>query len=452
MTILADAAEFTRSAACRNIPEEVIEISKRALIDFLGLVLAGSREPVSRIVQSYVGSQATIPESKVFGTNLCVSQNLAALANGVAGHSLDFDDVSWSTIGHPTVTIAPAVFATGEVVKASGKEALKAYAVGVEIAHKIAALVMPEASDHGWHTTSVFGPLGAAGASAQLMALEKEPFTFALGIAASTASGLRANFGTMTKPFHAGMAASNGTTAAILARLGLTAAGNAIEAQDGFGQIFRGGRFEQARANFGHPWDIVRPGLVFKRYPCCSGSHPAIDCILDMLHETPFRPDQLESIRVGVSLLGPRELVCHAPATATEAKFSMEFALAAAVRYGRVGLAQFKPSCLNDPQVRGLLPKIHMEIDPEFASMGLIGTAPAKLEIILKDGTVLNGRCDLAKGNPEKPLSDEELSAKFLENVSGIIEPRHSQKILKALFAFEKVDDINTIVDMIWSK
>jgi 2-methylcitrate dehydratase PrpD len=418
----------------------------------VGLVLAGSREPVSRIVQLYVGSQASIPESKVFGTNLCVSQSLAALANGVAGHSLDFDDVSWSTIGHPTVAIAPAVFATGEVVKASGQKALKAYAVGIEIAHKIATLVMPEASDHGWHTTSVFGPLGAAAACAQLMALEKKPFTSALGIAASTASGIRANFGTMTKPFHAGMAASNGTRAAILARLGLTAAGDAIEAQDGFGQIFRGQRVGQATVNFGQPWDILKPGLVFKRYPCCSGSHPAIDGILDMLDKTPFTPDQLESIRVGVSLLGPRELVCHHPTTVTEAKFSMEFALAVAVRYGKVGLEQFKPSCLNDPQVRELLSKIHMEIDPEFASLGLIGSAPAKLQVMLKDGRVLNGRCDLAKGNPEKPLSDAELSAKFLDNVSDIIDPPHSQKILNTLFAFEKADDINAIVDMIWSK
>jgi 2-methylcitrate dehydratase PrpD len=284
------------------------------------------------------------------------------------------------------------------------------------------------------------------------MALEKGPFTSALGIAASTASGLRANFGTMTKPFHAGMAASNGTTAANLAGLGLTAASNAIEAQDGFGQLFRGGRFERATVNFGHPWDILKPGLVFKRYPCCSGSHPAIDCLLDMLHETPFLPDQLESIRVGVSLLGPRELVCHMPTTVTEAKFSMEFALAAAVRYGRVGLEQFTSSCLNDPQVRELIPKIHMEIDQEFASMGLIGTAPAKLEIFLKDGRMLKGRCDLAKGNPEKPLSDEELSAKFLENVSGIIKPRQSKKILNTLFAFEKADNINTILDMIRSR
>ncbi len=449
MTILDDAAEFARSASFKSIPEEVFEIGKRALIDFLGLALRGSREAVSRIVQSYVGSMATSPESKVFGTNLSVSRNLAALANGVSGHSLDFDDVSWTTIGHPTVTIAPSVFATGEVVKASGEEILSAYAVGVEVAHKIAALVMPQTSSNGWHTTSVFGPLGAAAASAHLMALEKDPFTFALGIATSTAGGLRANFGTMTKPYHAGMAAFNGTTSAILAGMGLTAASNAIETTDGFGQVFSGGRLEKSTVNFGDPWDIVKPGLVFKKYPCCSGTHPAIDCILEMLHQTPFTAEQLVSIRVGVSQLGFRELIHHAPAGATEARFSMEFALAAAVRYGKVGLEQFEPSCINDPQVKELIPKIQMELDPEFAPLGLIGTAPAKLRIVLKDGRTLDGRCDLAKGNPEKPLTDGELSSKFLECVSDIITPQNSKRILKDLFAFEKIDDINSILIMV---
>ncbi|HEA65987.1 MAG TPA: MmgE/PrpD family protein [Desulfobacterales bacterium] len=449
MTILDDAAEFARSASFRNIPEEVFAIGKRALIDFLGLALRGSREAVSRIVQSYVGSMATTPESKVFGTNLSVSRNLAALANGVSGHSLDFDDVSWTTLGHPTVTIAPSVFATGEVVKASGKEILSAYAVGVEVAHKIAALVMPQTSSNGWHTTSVFGPLGAAAASAQLMALEKDPFTFALGIATSTAGGLRANFGTMTKPYHAGMAAFNGTTSAILAGMGLTAARNAIEATDGFGQVFSGGRLEKNTVDFGNPWDIVKPGLVFKKYPCCSGAHPAIDCLLEILHKTPFTPDQLESISVGVSQLGPLELVCHDPGTVTEARFSMEYALAVAVRYGKVGLEQFESSCINDPQVKELIPKIQMELDPEFSPLGLIGTAPAKLHIVLKDGRTLDGRCDLAKGNPEKPLTDGELSSKFLECVSDIITPQNSKRILKDLFAFEKIDDINSILKMI---
>jgi len=449
MTILDDAAEFSRSASFKSIPEEVFEIGKRALIDFLGLALRGSREAVSRIVQSYVGSMATTPESKVFGTDLSVSQNLAALANGVSGHSLDFDDVSWTTIGHPTVTVAPSIFATGEAVKASGKEILSAYAVGVEVAHKIAALVMPQTSSNGWHTTSVFGPLGAAAGSAQLMALGKDPFTFALGIATSTAGGLRANFGTMTKPYHAGMAAFNGTTSAILAGMGLTAASNAIEATDGFGQIFSGGRLEKSTVNFGHPWDIVKPGLVFKKYPCCSGAHPAIDCLLEILHKTPFTTDQVVSIRVGVSQLAFRELIHHAPGGAMEARFSMEFALAAAVRYGKVGLGQFETSCINDPQVKELIAKIKMELDPEFSPLGLIGTAPAKLRIVLKDGRTLYGRCDLARGNPEKPLSDEELSSKFLECVSDILSPRNSKKILEDLFAFEKIDDISSILKMI---
>ena len=216
------------------------------------------------------------------------SRNLAALANGVAGHALDYDDVSWSTIGHPTVVIAPVVFAVGQVFGVSGNDIIKSYALGVEIAHKIAGLVMPQVSANGWHTTSVFGPFGAAAASALLSGLKAESFISALAIAASTSSGLRGNFGTPTKAYHAGMAAYNGATATILASLGMNAAADVIEARDGFADVFGNQTTNVHKISFGSPWDLVKPGLVFKKYPCCSGTHPAIDCILHMINETPF--------------------------------------------------------------------------------------------------------------------------------------------------------------------
>ena len=449
MTILTQAAEFAGSVSPDRLPEEIFEIGKRALIDYFGVALAGSREPVSRVVQSYVSTQSTVSESTVLGTDLRAPRNLAALANGVAGHALDYDDVSWTTIGHPTVTVAPSVLATGETVEASGRQLLTAYIVGVEIAHKIAELTMPGASEKGWHTTSVFGPLGAAAASAHLMQVEKKAFADALGIAASTAGGIRANFGTMTKAFHAGMAAFNGTTAAMLARLGLTASDCAIEAQDGFVQVFDGNPPNDGSVAFGRPWDILKPGLVFKKYPCCSGTHPAVDCLQEMQKETPFSADQVESIHVGVSLLGPRELIYHSPKTVTEARFSMAYALAAALRYGKVSLAQFKESCLEDPVIIGLIPKITMKTDPELAKLGLIGTAPAKLRIVLDDGRTLYGRCDLAKGNPENPMSDEELYSKFLDCVSESTGAGRAKKILDSLRALETVENIGSLMEMI---
>jgi 2-methylcitrate dehydratase PrpD len=448
MTVLADAVDFALSVADGKLPEEAVEIGKRALIDYVGVTLAGSTQSVSRIVQSYVGGLATAGEARVCGTSIKASQNMAALANGVAGHALDFDDCSWSTMGHPTVAVAPAAFASGEIVGASGKAVLAAYAVGVEIAHKIAGLVMPRVSEQGWHTTSVFGPFGAAGASAYLMRLREPCFESALGLAASSACGIRGNFGTMAKPYHAGMAACHGVTAAMLAQNGMTAAEDAIEAQDGFGHVFGGRKFEKASIRFGDPWDIIDPGLVFKRYPCCSGAHAAVDCMLEMRSGSPFEPQDVESIRVGVSLLGPRELICHNPQTATEAKFSMEYALAAAILYGRVGLAQFEESCIRDPLIRDLMAKTEMKIDEELAALGFVGHAPAKLRLRLKDGRVLESRCDMARGNPQIPLGDEGLKEKFLECATKVIDHKSAARLLEALFALEKNEDIRSVVKM----
>ena len=449
MTILKDAVNFAKSITFNDLDVEVIEIAKRALIDYVGVTLAGCKTPVSSNIQRYAKRHSAKPQACIFGTEKKVSWDLAALSNGVAGHALDFDDTSWTTIGHPTVTVAPAVFSAGEMMNISGRQALKAYTVGVEIQNKMAAMVMPEASLNGWHTTSVFGPFGAATASALIIGLKSEQFLSALGIAASMASGIRSNFGTMTKAYHAGMASFNGATSVILAGLGIGAAENAMEAQDGFIQVFSGKKSNPIPLNFGSPWDIVKPGLVLKQYPCCSGTHPATDCILDILKETPFAAEDVESIHVGVSQLGIKELVCHRPKTPTEARFSMEYALCSAIVYGKLGLSEFTLEAVNNPQIKALLPRIYMEADPELSELGFIGTAPAKLRITLNDRRILEGSRDLSKGNPELPLSDEEFSDKFMECASKVLNLNHCRKVLKALFELEKVKDINLITRLL---
>jgi 2-methylcitrate dehydratase PrpD len=207
LSLLSNAATFARSVSYDDLPEKAIEIAKLALIDYLGVTLAGSTQPVSRLIQEYARMNSTRCEARVIGTDIVVSRNLAALANGVAGHALDYDDCNSSVFGHPTVPMAPALFATGELTHASGKEIIKAYVVGMEVQNKIAQLISRKVSENGWHTTSVFGTLGAAAVTALLTGANHEEFVHTLGIAASMSSGIRANFGTSTKPYHAGMAA-----------------------------------------------------------------------------------------------------------------------------------------------------------------------------------------------------------------------------------------------------
>lgn len=450
MSILRNAVKFAYSTSYNDIPHDVLEIGKRAIIDYIGVTLAGSKENVSKAIQDYVGWASAHPEARVFGTDKRVAANLAALANGTSGHALDYDDVSWTTIGHPAVVVGPAVFAAGEVAKASGQEILRAYIIGIEIMHKIAAKLMPAVSNNGWHTTSVFGTLGAAMSSALILKLNENQCISALAIAASQSSGIRANFGTMTKAYHAGMAAFNGYNATVLASMGLTGSDTAIEGQDGFAKTFSGDYLDDYCDDFGSPWDLLEPGVVFKRYPCCSGSHPAIDCMLDILKENTVDESQIDSIRVGVSLLGPRELVCHSPKNKTEAKFSMEYAMAAAIVFGKVNLEEFTEESVHDPRIEALIPKIMMEVDSELAKLGFIGTAPAKIKILLKDGGKLEGKCDLAKGNPEKPLSDREIEEKFLQCASRSLEEKKSKKVLHSLFSLEKIEDINEICNLLY--
>lgn len=442
MTILSDAVEFARSTSYRDLPQAVVEVAKRAILDYVGCCLAGCNQPVSRKVQNYARWLTNRSDCQTIGTGARTSANLAALSNGVSGHAMDFDDVSWSTIGHPTVSVAPAAIAAAEERHASGVEAIRAYVLGVEVQHKIAELVMPTVSERGWHTTSVFGCIGAAAAAAVIYDLAPEPFVCALGLSASHSSGIRANFGTATKPYHAGMSACNGVTSAKLAELGLTSSPTAIEGNDGFAQVFSGKKLDGAGKRFGSPWDLVTPGLVFKRYPCCSGAHPALDAIFELLAEERFSAEEVASIHVGVSLLGPQELCVHTPRLAVEGKFSMEYALSAAIVYGAVGLQQFTDSAVQDSRIQALIPKIKMEVDPELAALGFIGTAPAKIELHLANGRVLRRHCDLAKGNPEKLLTDADLHAKFLNCASLTYSPERAQAALQALLCLEAAPDI----------
>ena len=449
LTLIEQAVEFARSVCLDDIPQQVMDTGKWALIDCLGGILAGQSEQAARSVANYVQSCSTRSEASIFGTSKATTRQLAALTNGVAGHALDYDDTSWTTIGHPTVTVAPAALAMGEMAHVSGKQLLRAYAIGVEVQNKIGGLAMPETSSNGWHTTSVFGPLGAATASALIAKLSRDQFVSAIGLAASMAGGIRANFGTLTKAYHAGMAAQNGVKAVLLAQHGLTAAANAMEAQDGFLQVFTGKTPDTTQMAFGNPWELISPGLVFKRYPNCSGTHPAVDSLFRIMDHYSFTADDVVSLQVGVGLLGLKELTCHSPSTAIQARFSMEYAMAAAIVFQKLGLDQFSDQAVSDSGIRKLIPKIRVALDDELAELGFIGTSPAKLRISLKDGRELSERCDLAMGNPEKPLSDNELSEKFIDCASRVFQRDKCREILECLTTLERIRDINTVTSLL---
>ncbi|OLQ72780.1 hypothetical protein BIT28_06195 [Photobacterium proteolyticum] len=443
--LLRQIARWCVSLRLDEVPDEVVRVAKIALTDYVAVTIAGSEMPVATKLQQFAMQRAPQGNCSVLGTEQKTSMAYACYANGAASHALDFDDVSWATIGHPTVTVAPVAFAAAEEKQLGGDGILLAYIAGVEAQHQIAKWVMPKLSEQGWHTTPVIGVFGATVAAGVLLDLDETTLTNALAIAASSASGVRGNFGSQTKAMHAGLAAFNGVNAVELAMLGVTGQPDVIEAADGFAQCFTGiTSLDDAEITLGQRWDLLENGLVFKQYPCCSGSHPAIDCWDALLIERerggiPLKTEEIEYIQVGASLLGPRELVCNHPHNAIEAKFSMQYALASRLIHGAVGLTEFTGEAVNDPQVQALIPKIRMRVDPELEKLGFVGTAPVKIRVYLANGETLSIENDLARGNPEKPLSQAEIENKFNACVLPRVGEHKCQEWLGALTHFETV-------------
>ncbi|MBB3966086.1 MmgE/PrpD family protein [Rhizobium metallidurans] len=447
LPFIEKAADFLVEARHEQIGADAIAAAKEAFIDYIAVALGGVGEPVSKNILGWATERSWGSSCAVIGRVDRLDPENAALCNAVSGHALDFDDTSWSTIGHPTTVVAPAAIATGEMVRASGREVLSAYLVGVEVSHRLADISMPFVSENGWHTTGVYYAIGAAAAASFLLRLDRRTTINALGLSISRSSGVRSNFGTQAKPYHAGMAARAGLEAVSLARAGLTASASAVEGVDGFLDCFAGDRsayFERMdQMIFGKPFDLVSRGLAYKKYPCCSGSHPACDVMIELVNEHSLKPEDIVSIRVGASLLAERELVCHNPATPQQARFSMEFALAVAVSKGSLGLDSFRTEVLEDPEIRGLMGRVRLELDDELAKLGFIGTAPVKIDITLRNGQVLRAARDLAIGNPERPFTDDDRRSKFMMCASRLLDQPAAEEVYRELQAFDTWADIH---------
>ena len=294
---------------------------KRVSLDCLGAALAGYSHPIGKIITDFVKESGGSPKATVIGAGFKTSPHEAALANGTMAHALDYDDYSLVLAGHPSVSLLPSILAIGEDRGISGKKVLTAYIVGFEIESKLGAGVNFRHYELGWHATCTLGTLGAAAACSSILGLDIEKTRMALGIAASEASGLRQNFGTMTKPFHAGLSARNGVIAALLAEKGFTADKNILEAEFGFCNLFCGkGEYDSERitSNLGNPFAIFEPGISIKPYPSCGGTHTALDAMLYLAKENDINPSDVEEIGVDVPELLPRVLIHSNPKTGLE--------------------------------------------------------------------------------------------------------------------------------------
>ena len=415
------------------------------ITDFIGVAFAGLGEEQSKIIVDYARKMGGVPQASIIGGSFKTSPYLAALVNGTVGHSLDYDDVAVSLIGHPSAFLVPAILAIGESMGSSGEDVLTAYVIGYETACHIARPILQSHYVQGWHSTATFGTLGALASVAWLLKLNAHQVREALGIAASLAGGLRQNFGTMTKPLHAGRASANGIQAALLAQAGFTADDSIIEAPLGFAKVFgHSGEVDWAEVteNLGETFLITsNVGLSIKPYPTCGFTHPAIDAALNIKREQGVNTSDIAEVELGVSPFDKQILIHHHPRTGLEGKFSLEYCVARALLSGEVRLKHLTDEAVAEPQVRSLIEKMKWVEKYPMPVMGTLeGFGYKSVTVKLKDDREYCKEVSIAKGMPQNPLTPDEFNSKYRDCASTVLSKEDVEKSLFILANLGKMD------------
>jgi len=450
--IASQVAKLIGEVSYDALPSQAIEMAKLGVLDTVGVTIAGCDSDAVNITEKAVEAHRTNGVSLVFGRGYFTTTENAALLNGIASHALDFDDCNNTMGGHPSVPIVPGLWALAEDQSANGKDFLTSYAVGVEVETAIGAAVNFHHYEKGWHPTSTIGTFGAAAACAHLLKLDHAKTTNAIAIAASMAAGIKANFGTMTKPFHVGQCARNGLLAARLAENGMTANPEVFEHKQGFFEVFNGkGNYSSQKLfeKWASPFDLVEPGIAFKQHPCCASTHPAIDAVLKLVETHNLNVSDIKVIRSWTHPRRFRHTNRPDPKSGLDAKFSVQYCLARAVIHRAVLLEHFEDSAVSDLQVRDLMGRIQSQ-ETETPSGSTTEHFFADVEIVTKDDKTFSTFVPYPDGrNRRYPLPDGKLDAKFLNCVSKKLKPDTSAKLLGLLKEIEMVDNITALSQII---
>lgn len=418
---LAEHAIGLHSAA---IPADVEARARHCLLDWLGVTLAGSTEPLSRIVREEAEGEGGVAEATILGSPARLPVAQAALVNGTAGHALDYDDVITAMLGHPTVAVAPVVFALAERGRADGAALLSAFVAGVEVSSRMGVLMGSDHYARGWHATGTLGAFGAAASAARLMGLDAERTAHAFGIVATQASGLKGMFGTMCKPIHAGHAAAVGLRAASLAGRGFTARLDAIECAQGFAETHSGG-LADPEALGEAPEGFHLRNVLFKYHASCYGTHAAIEAGRELrTRRNDLSPEALARIVVRVPPPALRMCAIPRPRTGLEAKFSLAFTLGASLAgIDTASLDTFSDARAQDPAIASWGEKVVVEADERAAELS------AEVTLVGRDGWAEAASVDVTV--PESDLGREwdRLAAKFVSLASPHLGPAKARQV-----------------------
>lgn len=435
---------FDRSGATAA----ALAAARASILDTIAVTLAGLREPCTRLLLETPGVASAPGPSLILGTDRRTSALDATLVNGTASHALDYDDFSGVFGGHQSVPLVAALFALGEERQASGRELLLAYLVGVETEIRLARAVNYHHYDKGWHPTSTLGTIGAAAAAARLLRLDAQRTAMALSIAPSLSSGLKANFGTMTKPLHVGHCGRNGLLAALLAERGFEANARVLEHHQGFFNVFNGpGLFdgEKLLDGWGAPLEIEQPSIALKQFPCCGSTHPAIFMMLALVREEGVRAEEVRHIEILPHARRLRHTNTPVPATSLQAKFSVQYAVVRALVDGAVRLKDFEGDAHLEPEIRRLLAVTEARPHPDMAD-----DAPeqwgAEVIVSLADGRRLSRRVENLVGRGgDNPMSRGELWEKFADCAARALPRERIAPLFERLEALDAVEDVNHV-------
>ena len=437
-------ARFVAEARWEHLPPATVAATELAVLDWFGSALAGAHEPPARFAREVAAGFGRSAEATVF-PNGRASAAAAALANGVAGHILELDDIHKGSTVHGAAPIVPATLAVAEREQAGGRAFLLAVALGYEAALRVGEAVNPS-HYRFFHPTGTAATFGAAAAAGSLLGLDADRMLDGFGTAGTTAAGLwefNAD-GAMSKALHPGKAAFNGVLAADLAARGFTGASRILEGERGFfAAMSDGADPSRITDGLGERWKVEENG--YKLHACCGHTHTAIDAALALRPEI-GDPEAITEIRV--STYGPGwEIVKEAnPRTPYAAKFSLAYVVATALVEGRVGLEQFSPDRFGaegvvEPRIAALLPKVGETVEPALTA-AYPAAWPARLAISLADGRTLEAAADYPRGHPEAPAPVAELEAKARGLIAPLYGEAFADRVVGAVWGLRDAEDM----------
>jgi 2-methylcitrate dehydratase PrpD len=450
MGLTLDLADAVVEIAADGPPPSTLDRAKLAVRDYLGAGLYGSQHPAGERIRAFVRTAQPGTAATLLGGGTA-STTGAALANGTFGHAIDYDDTFESVVLHPTAPVFAAALATAERVGADGERLLGSYAAGVEVAYRIAHSVYPGHYDNGWHLTGTVGTFGAAAAGTLL---DQSPETLArgFGIAGSSSSSLKKNFGTMTKPLHAGHAAEMGTRAALLADEGFGATGEVLDGPMGYGTVMNPtGTFDETDIleSPGDRWGVEDIGL--KPYPSGVITHAAMEALRGTVAEHDLGPEDVERVVVTLDEAASEMLIHADPADELEAKFSIEFCLAAVLREGDAGVAEFRDEYVTAPATREAMALVERALEPGLFGEAFAGYG-ARVTVQTTGGERHVAEERRAPGSPSNPLAEERWVAKFHECAAPVLDREAAERVASLTADLERLDDLNSLLAVLGGK